>query len=519
MSSKKGQYGEIGSYPATPCGDVAAGLGSPIGYSQARIILWNDRGGAAPLVDRDVESELPGRTVKNYFVGMADEQKARYDEYSRKAAQLIKLAQARPLRREEFDRLMTYLACIRMICDTPAILDPTCRISPKLEELERVLSELLEEPERKVIVFSEWERMLDLVRERARELGVETAWHTGSVPQQRRRAEITRFKEDPACRLFLSTDSGSVGLNLQVASAVVNVDLPLGVGGKSGVRGLDRAWHHASAGCQAGAGRWRARRPRRSRQAGDAVGPRRLDRAHEGRHAGGRGEPAHRAGGRGDRRGPGEPPPRARAPGRGARARRRRRADAGGGPGARRGGRGRAAGGGMAQGAPAVEVKPGDCVGPQASMLQRVEGPARADRRTVSDPPADTFANPHSRPALARREVEHGVDRSLPTDTTRSPPTETSTRSGAHLARDRHADPDKAAQRHSPNGLHPWRRRRGHERKCQQNRMPLSAPKAKAHGDPTDHARDDVARAKGTTTHGGADGLARGLVAEKRSTA
>ena len=118
------------------------------------------------------------------------------------------------------------LACMRMICDTPAILDPTCRISPKLEELERVLGDLFEEPDRKVIVFSEWERMLELVRELAGEMGIETAWHTGSVPQQRRRAEIVRFKQDPACRLFLSTDSGSVGLNLQVASAVVNVDLP-----------------------------------------------------------------------------------------------------------------------------------------------------------------------------------------------------------------------------------------------------------------------------------------------------
>jgi superfamily II DNA/RNA helicase len=57
-------------------------------------------------------------------------------------------------------------------------------------------------------------------------MGVDVAWHTGSVPQQRRRAEIMRFKQDPACRLFLSTDSGSVGLNLQAASAVVNVDLP-----------------------------------------------------------------------------------------------------------------------------------------------------------------------------------------------------------------------------------------------------------------------------------------------------
>ena len=75
-------------------------------------------------------------------------------------------------------------------------------------------------------MFSEWERMLGLVRELATEMGVELAWHTGSVPQERRRAEITRFKKDPSCRLLLSTDSGSVGLNLQVASAVVNVDLP-----------------------------------------------------------------------------------------------------------------------------------------------------------------------------------------------------------------------------------------------------------------------------------------------------
>jgi hypothetical protein len=126
----------------------------------------------------------------------------------------------------EFERLQMLLACMRMICDTPAILDPACRVSPKLEELEGILTDLLEDPDRKVIIFSEWERMLTLVRELAGEMGVDAAWHTGSLPQQRRRAEINRFKHDPACRLFLSTDSGSVGLNLQVASAVINMDLP-----------------------------------------------------------------------------------------------------------------------------------------------------------------------------------------------------------------------------------------------------------------------------------------------------
>ncbi len=175
---------------------------------------------------RDVETELPGRTVTTFMVPMQDEQRARYDEYHAPAARLIQIAQRRPLTKQEFDRLQMLLACMRMVCDTPYILDPNCRISPKLEELERVLAELVAEPDRKIILFSEWERMLFLVRELAEEMGLEFAWHTGSVPQERRRAEIARFKHDPGCRLFLSTDSGALGLNLQAASAIINLDLP-----------------------------------------------------------------------------------------------------------------------------------------------------------------------------------------------------------------------------------------------------------------------------------------------------
>jgi len=64
------------------------------------------------------------------------------------------------------------------------------------------------------------------VRGLCRGLKLGFAWHTGSVPQKRRRAEINAFKSDPDCRLFLSTDSGAAGLNLQNASVVINCDLP-----------------------------------------------------------------------------------------------------------------------------------------------------------------------------------------------------------------------------------------------------------------------------------------------------
>jgi len=174
----------------------------------------------------DVEDQLPERTVNHYFVPMAAEQAARYEEYNGRVAQLLAKARRRPLSPEEFDKLQRWLACMRMLCDTPYILDPECRVCPKLGELEEILGGLLAEPSTKALVFSEWEGMLELVRELAQEMEVGFAWHTGSVPQARRRQEIRRFKDDPGCRLFLSTDSGGVGLNLQAANVVINLDLP-----------------------------------------------------------------------------------------------------------------------------------------------------------------------------------------------------------------------------------------------------------------------------------------------------
>ncbi len=174
----------------------------------------------------EIEDQLPARTVTNYFVAMTGEQRLRYQDYEARAARLLAVARRRSLTKEEFDRLQKWLACMRMTCDTPYILDQDCRDCPKLEELEGILADFLAEPQCKVIVFSEWVRMLELVGELAREMDLETAWHTGAVPQARRRAEIRRFKDDPDCRLLLSSDSGSVGLNLQAANVVINLDLP-----------------------------------------------------------------------------------------------------------------------------------------------------------------------------------------------------------------------------------------------------------------------------------------------------
>src|SRR6266446_4440811 len=48
----------------------------------------------------------------------------------------------------------------------------------------------------------------------------------GGVPSRKRGALIETFQSQPNCRVFLSTDAGGVGLNLQAASAVINFEPP-----------------------------------------------------------------------------------------------------------------------------------------------------------------------------------------------------------------------------------------------------------------------------------------------------
>lgn len=174
----------------------------------------------------DVEEELPGRTDQNYFVAMSPGQQDAYADHEAQAARILSIAKRRPLTPQEQDKLMRELAMMHMICDTNYILDPNDRVCQKLDELDKLLDTCLAEADTKIIVFSEWERMLELARDLCKRERIGYALHTGSVPQRRRRAEIMTFKSDPACRIFLSTDSGGVGLNLQNASVMVNCDLP-----------------------------------------------------------------------------------------------------------------------------------------------------------------------------------------------------------------------------------------------------------------------------------------------------
>jgi superfamily II DNA/RNA helicase len=128
----------------------------------------------------------------------------------------------------DLQRLQKLLLLMRMVCDSTYLIDKETNLSPKLTELEDILVNKLNLPntDRKVLIFSEWRDMLTLIGHRVGRLGLGHVTLTGQVPSGKRGALIDEFTHNPDCRIFLSTEAGGAGLNLQAADTVINFDIP-----------------------------------------------------------------------------------------------------------------------------------------------------------------------------------------------------------------------------------------------------------------------------------------------------
>jgi superfamily II DNA/RNA helicase len=115
---------------------------------------------------------------------------------------------------------------MRMSCNSTFLLDHETDHGVKADELAALFDGLFVQPEAKAVVFSQWTRTHEIVIRRLEARGIGYVSFHGGVPSEKRPALIERFRDDPDCRVFLSTDAGSTGLNLQHASTLVNMDLP-----------------------------------------------------------------------------------------------------------------------------------------------------------------------------------------------------------------------------------------------------------------------------------------------------
>ena len=206
----------------------------------ARVLLRRTRA--------EVLGQLPPRQDTTIPVDLTDRQRDAHDELNQPIAKLARIAQRRPLTPAEFLRLMSLLASQRMIANGLALKDfastwpglrgrtPAPAVlqsldAPKLGELRELVSSLVITQGRKVVVFSQWRRMLELaawaVSDQLLSARKRALFFTGQEGQRRRTQNLVDFHDDPEAAVLFLTDAGGVGLNLQrAASACVNLELP-----------------------------------------------------------------------------------------------------------------------------------------------------------------------------------------------------------------------------------------------------------------------------------------------------
>lgn len=176
---------------------------------------------------RDVLQQLPERTDKHLFVDMTEAQRVIHEENKDTVVRIVAKWRKRGfLSDEDQRRLMIALQYMRMSCNSTYLVDKLTDEGPKADECCILLDDILADPDNKAVIFSQWLGTHELIIRRLDAENRAYAYYHGSLDGKRRKKAIEDFKRNGKCRILLCTDSGGVGLNLQEASVVINMDQP-----------------------------------------------------------------------------------------------------------------------------------------------------------------------------------------------------------------------------------------------------------------------------------------------------
>lgn len=170
-----------------------------------------------------VAAELPEKTEMIVYCEMNEEQRKIYDAYEKEFREYISALDESELPKASV-HILKGLTMLRQICNSPELLkgtrvkgDSSCKIDEIMEQIESKAAK------HKILIFSQFVGMLDLIRRELRKRGTKHAYLTGQTIN--RQAEVESFENDPEIRVFLiSLKAGGTGLNLTAADYVYLVD-------------------------------------------------------------------------------------------------------------------------------------------------------------------------------------------------------------------------------------------------------------------------------------------------------
>jgi SNF2 family DNA or RNA helicase len=181
----------------------------------------------APFILRrtkeEVAQELPDKTEQVLYCPMGESQRAVYEAYEGELRDYLEGKIKDEILRDSI-HVLRGLTQLRQICNDPRLLKAEHLQGGGSSKMEALMEQIdSKSVQHKILVFSQFVSMLNLVGEELDKSGIRYVSLTGATKD---REEVVRsFQDDPQVRVFLlSLKAGGAGLNLTAASYVFLVD-------------------------------------------------------------------------------------------------------------------------------------------------------------------------------------------------------------------------------------------------------------------------------------------------------
>ncbi|HHB79165.1 MAG TPA: hypothetical protein ENK85_08030 [Saprospiraceae bacterium] len=172
-----------------------------------------------------VAQELPPKIEDYIYVNLGTEQQQVYEAFRNKYRDFL----LGKIREEGLNKSKMYvlegLTKLRLICDSPSLVDggKYAGESAKIQELIRHITE--KTANHKMLVFSQFTKMLALVKGALDQEGIAYEYLDGQRNQNQRKTSVENFQKNKDIRVFLiSLKAGNTGLNLTAADYVYLLD-------------------------------------------------------------------------------------------------------------------------------------------------------------------------------------------------------------------------------------------------------------------------------------------------------
>lgn len=171
---------------------------------------------------KEVLTELPDKIEQNIILPFNDEEEKLY---------VANLAEANKELQELYDlegsdkmQILKLLTRLRQLCLEPRLVyDNIDQPSSKLKACMELIK-TMQENKQKVLLFSSFTSVLDLIAEECQKAGITYYMLTGSTNKEDRRELVSRFQKDDTTVFLISLKAGGTGLNLTSAEAVIHFD-------------------------------------------------------------------------------------------------------------------------------------------------------------------------------------------------------------------------------------------------------------------------------------------------------